>query len=124
LGRKFSRVLREFLRPGIRNDDADKKDLSRRLGLGWPRRNPLGIFATKTLSVQARLAQGKISLFTIWNGAMNTGSKVTTLDTKSKLAANSQKPKRAKRLKFKSSKWYEEAARSLGITKESSRKSY
>jgi hypothetical protein len=52
---------------------------------------------------------------------MNT--KGPTTEMKSKQSASENKKGAGKRAKFKSSKWYEEAARSLGITKESSRKS-
>jgi len=48
--------------------------------------------------------------------------KGSTTEMKSKQSASKTKGA-GKRAKFKSSKWYEEAARSLGITKESSRKS-
>jgi len=51
---------------------------------------------------------------------MNT--KGSTTEMKSKQSASKKTKGAGKRAKFKSSKWYEEAARSLGITKESSRK--
>jgi hypothetical protein len=49
--------------------------------------------------------------------------KGSTTEMKSKQSASKETKGAGKRAKFKSSKWYEEAARSLGITKESSRKS-
>jgi len=51
---------------------------------------------------------------------MNT--KGSTTEMKSKQSASKKTKGAGKRAKFKSSKWYDEAARSLGITKESSRK--
>jgi hypothetical protein len=52
---------------------------------------------------------------------MNT--KGSTTEMKSKQSAGKKTKRAGKRAKFKSSKWYEEAAQSLGITKEGSRKS-
>ena len=50
---------------------------------------------------------------------MNTiNRKISTGATKSKVAASKKKKTAGKTAKLKSSKWYQGAARSIGITKE------